>query len=61
LGYLLKPKTTITYGLPTASEVRLGVYDLLGRELAVFVNGRMGAGFHEVEFDGSGLSSGVYL
>jgi hypothetical protein len=55
------PSTTINYGLPVACEVRLGVYDLLGRELAVLVNGRKDAGVHEVRFDGSGLSSGVYL
>jgi len=55
------PSTTINYGLPNASEVRLAVYDLLGREVSVLVNGRKDAGVHEVRFDGSGLSSGVYL
>jgi hypothetical protein len=37
------------------------VLDLLGREATVLVNERREAGVHEVEFDGSGLSSGMYL
>jgi len=55
------PSTTITFELPKASMVRLTVYDMLGREVAVIVNERRDAGVHEVRFDGSGLSSGVYL
>jgi hypothetical protein len=41
--------------------VRLAVYDLLGREVAVLVNGMVEPGSHEVAFDGSGLSSGLYF
>jgi N-acetylneuraminic acid mutarotase len=55
------PTTVVRYQLPLAGEVTLAVYDLLGREVAVLVNGRMDAGVHEVTFDGSGLSSGVYI
>jgi hypothetical protein len=55
------PSTTITYALPKSSDMRLSVYDLLGREVSVLVNERKDAGVHEVKFDGSGLSSGVYL
>ncbi|MRR37883.1 T9SS type A sorting domain-containing protein [bacterium] len=55
------PSTTITYALPTSSDVRLSVFDMLGREVSVLVNERRDAGVHEVAFDGSGLSSGVYL
>ncbi len=55
------PATTIRYELPLASEVRLGVYDLLGREVTVLVNERKAAGVHEISFDASGLSSGVYF
>jgi len=55
------PSTTIKYELPRSSEVRLSVYDMLGREVAILVNERMNAGVHEVKFDGSGLASGVYL
>jgi len=55
------PATTIKYELPKSSEVKLGVYDLLGREVSVLVNEKKDAGVHEVRFDGSGLSSGVYF
>ncbi len=44
-----------------AGNVRLVVYDLLGREVAVLVNERKAAGSYEVRFDGSGLTSGVYI
>ncbi len=55
------PSTTITYELPRASEVKLSVYDVLGREVSVLVNERRDAGVHEVEFNASALASGVYL
>jgi hypothetical protein len=55
------PTTTIRYELPKSSLVRLSVYDVLGREVSVLVNERKNAGVHEVEFDATELSSGVYL
>jgi hypothetical protein len=55
------PSTTIKFELPKASEVRLNVYDLLGREASVLVNDRRDAGVYEVKFDATGLSSGVYF
>ena len=54
------PSTTIRYTLPASSEVRLSVFDTLGREVSVLVNGRRDAGDHDVKFDASGLASGVY-
>ena len=53
--------TTITYTLPQATDVRLEVYDLLGRRVAVLAEGEQAAATHTVTFDGSGLASGVYL
>jgi hypothetical protein len=44
-----------------ASWVKLSVYDILGREVAVLLNGLVEAGEHEVTFDGRNLSSGVYF
>jgi hypothetical protein len=44
-----------------ATKVRLAVYDLLGREVAVLVDETRQPGRYEVKFDGSGLSSGVYI
>jgi hypothetical protein len=55
------PSTTIKYELPRSSEVRLSVHDILGREVLVLVNEKREAGVHEVKFDASGLSSGVYF
>jgi hypothetical protein len=53
--------TVLRYALPVQAEVVLEVYDVLGRRVAVLVNGLMPAGRYEVRFDASGLSSGVYL
>jgi hypothetical protein len=55
------PSTTIGYELPHASRVSLKIYNVLGQEVATLVNEEKPAGVHEVRFDGSGLSSGVYF
>ncbi|MEL7362985.1 MAG: T9SS type A sorting domain-containing protein, partial [Bacteroidota bacterium] len=52
---------TVRYGLPSAGEVRISVYDALGRTVAVLVDGTREAGWHEVALDGTALASGVYL
>ena len=53
--------TTSRFELPRSSDVRLSVYDMLGREVSVLVNERRDAGVHEAKFDASGLSSGIYF
>jgi endo-1,4-beta-xylanase len=55
------PTTVVSCQLPVVSRVKLEVYDMLGREVATLFDGEMPAGRHEVTFDASGLSSGVYL
>ena len=55
------PQTTIPYAVPEMSEVRLMVYDVTGRQVAVLVEGRVPAGRHEVEWQARDLPSGVYL
>jgi hypothetical protein len=55
------PSTTIKFELPKSSHVSLTVYDMVGREVSLLVNGRRDAGVYEVEFDGSNLASGVYF
>ncbi|HTY00875.1 MAG TPA: glycosyl hydrolase family 18 protein [Bacteroidota bacterium] len=55
------PKTVISGQWTADSDVRLVVYDLLGREIAVLANGRYPAGRYTFAFDATNLSSGVYL
>jgi len=55
------PSTTIGYSLPERSEAKLTVFNTLGQHVATLVQGETEAGYHEVRFDGSGLSSGVYF
>jgi len=55
------PQTTIRFNVPEASVVKLVVYDVLGREVRVLVDGVREAGMHEVVFDASTLPSGTYL
>lgn len=55
------PTTIIQYSLSDMQFVSLKVYDILGREVATLVNEEKPAGRYEVEFDGSGLTSGVYF
>ncbi len=55
------PETIIRYQLPEASRVKLSVWDVTGKSVAVLVEGRQEAGFHAVAFDARGLPSGIYL
>jgi hypothetical protein len=62
------PSTSIAYTIAGngheasgTSRVTLTVYDLLGREVAVLVNGPKPAGEYVVTFDGTGLASGLYF
>ncbi len=55
------PTTTIRYGLPQQANVRLTVYDVIGREVATLVNETKEAGNYEVTFAASQLVSGVYF
>jgi hypothetical protein len=55
------PSTTIRYQLPVASEVKLEVYDVLGKKIATLVSERQSAGSYQVVWNASGLSSGTYF
>ena len=55
------PATTIRYTLSSSEQVRLSVYDMLGREMAVIVNEMKTAGVHTARWDASGSSSGIYM
>ena len=56
-----RESTTIRYGLPLESQVRLDVYDVLGRRVQTLVNKRRQAGYHEIRWDPRSLASGVYF
>ncbi len=54
--------TTLRFSLERpANQVRLGIYDLLGRRVASLINKPLQAGTHEVAFDADGIMKGVYL
>ena len=55
------PATRIRYALPTSEPVRLAIYDVLGREVAVLVDRQQAAGLYEVTFEADGLPSGLYF
>ena len=55
------PATVISYQLPATSDVKLVVFDVLGREVATLVNGVEEPGYKSVQWDASGVASGVYF
>ena len=55
------PATKIRYEIVDRSYVTLKVYDVLGNDIAILVNEEKPAGTYEVEFDGTGLPSGIYI
>jgi hypothetical protein len=55
------PTTVISYELPEAADVRLEVFDVLGRRVRVLQEARVPAGLHRVALDAGALSSGVYF
>ena len=55
------PSTTIEFALPQTAPVRLAIYDVLGREVAVLVDGVQPAGRHQVQVDARRWSSGMYF
>lgn len=68
-GYVLEqnypnpfnPVTTISFALPETGQVRLAVYDVLGREVAVLVDKSLQGGQHALQFDAAGLPTGTYI
>lgn len=55
------PITQIKFSLPKNTQVKLEVFTILGQSVSVLVDGNLSGGVHSVVFDGSGVTSGVYL
>jgi len=55
------PSTKIRFSVPERSNVKLILYDMLGREVELLINEDMNPGTKEIELNGSDLASGVYL
>ena len=55
------PSTTIRFGLPSAGDVSLIVYDVLGREVTTLVKGILDVGYHTATWNASSVASGVYF
>ena len=55
------PITKITFDIPRRSFVELKIFDVLGREVNKLVSEEKREGRYTIDFDGSGLSSGVYF
>ncbi|MGB5531067.1 MAG: T9SS type A sorting domain-containing protein [Ignavibacteriaceae bacterium] len=55
------PVTKISWQSPTGSHQTLKIYDLLGNEVATLVDENLPAGNYDIDFDASGLTSGIYF
>ncbi len=55
------PNTSIKFEIPKSGFVKLAVYDILGKEVVTLVNEKRDAGVYLVDFNATGLSSGVYF
>ncbi len=55
------PSTKITFSVLKEGLVTLKIYDVLGREVAQLVNERLANGTYTADFNGSNLTSGVYI
>jgi hypothetical protein len=55
------PSTTIKFSLPIKGNIKLEVYNSVGQLIETILDKPMEAGYHELDFDGSGYSSGIYF
>ncbi|WP_290663779.1 T9SS type A sorting domain-containing protein [Ignavibacterium sp.] len=55
------PLTKIRYEVPIKSKISLKVFDILGKEIMILVDQIQDAGYYEIDFNASGLSSGIYF
>jgi Peptidase family C25/Propeptide_C25/Secretion system C-terminal sorting domain len=55
------PSTTIKFALPVKTRLRLTIYNSIGEKVKELFNGELDAGYHEMNFNASGLASGIYF
>ena len=55
------PVTTITFGLPEASNVKLEIYNILGQNILTLFEGKKTPGYHKILWDAYNYSSGIYI
>lgn len=55
------PVTILSFDMPLTGKVKVEVFDISGRQVAVLANSTYQAGTHNIRFDASGLASGVYI
>jgi hypothetical protein len=55
------PKTNIVYTVPDQKHVNISVYNMIGQKVSTLVDNNVQPGTHQIRFDGSNLSSGVYF
>jgi len=55
------PSTTVAYSLKNTGKVRLSVFDIMGKEVAVLVDGTQAAGSHQIQFNAINLTTGLYF
>lgn len=54
------PSTTISYSIPEASRIKLAIYSMTGKEVAVLKDGYENPGFKQISWNAQGLASGIY-
>lgn len=55
------PITKISYSLATKTRVKIKIFDILGHEVKTLLDDEKEAGAYSIEFDGTGLASGIYI
>jgi len=55
------PTTKINFSLPSAADVKLEIYNIMGQKVTTLIDGKREAGEHVVQWDGSDVASGIYF
>ena len=55
------PITTIKYGIKEKSNVKIKIFNVIGKEVAIVLNEVMQPGYHQVDFNAANLTSGIYF